>query len=457
MSNMAQETSQTSFSGVLSDTIPSQTPCADISNLGTTGVWGKHLNHKPARKTTSLSSYEKMSSKLALQLTQVTSNTTRTSLKKRKNRFQSFTDTLGDSSVNDISLNNSISSPAFPSPALLPSTPMTPLPNHPPSLGPDSDSGDCPLFPSLVTGKVVTGPAKVPVATAKAERKVDPSWLLRCAGDEEERTSFRGIWDERGGEGSVVGSEKVVLGGVKSDNSLNLECLGDSNKPSIEADKVDIKNTPVSDTTIEPVVIREDIPADIKENAQEEKPDSLKTLFGDFTTMFEPVCELIVQKRIVQNLQDVDFDEDSDEDVEWNAKKKEENYFIPKPKKGTTKRKKRKRQAESDGEILSDCSDDNKSNSDGSDKNTETEMDAKPTNKLVKKKGVKKAAKPQKKRAKKIESSDDENCAIGPVVEGPSEINLFALGFEEDVMVEKQKVRKVHPKSICLLLVLRKM
>merc|ERR1712096_503982 len=99
---------------------------------------------------------------------------------------------------------------------------------------------------------------------------------------------------------------------------------------------------------------------------------------------------------------------------------------------------------ESDGEILSDCSDDNKSNSDGSDKNTETKMDAKPTKKLVKKKGVKKAAKPQKKRAKKIESSDDENCAIGPVVEGPSEINLFALGFEEDVMVEKQKVRKVQ-------------
>ena len=57
--------------------LPVQTLCADISNL-----------------PTFLSSDDKMSSKLGLQLSQVTYNLTRISFKKRKNEFQSLSNTL---------------------------------------------------------------------------------------------------------------------------------------------------------------------------------------------------------------------------------------------------------------------------------------------------------------------------------------------------------------------------
>eukprot|EP00092_Neocalanus_flemingeri_P040667 GFUD01044278.1.p1 GENE.GFUD01044278.1~~GFUD01044278.1.p1 ORF type:complete len:1538 (+),score=567.86 GFUD01044278.1:263-4615(+) len=546
--------SQTSFSGLLSDTttttLPPETPCADISNLGTTGVWGKHLNHKP-RKTASLSSYDKMSSKLSLQLSQVTSNTTRTSLKKRKNRFQSFSNTLGDSSVNNISQDNSFSCQTLPSPALLPIRPASP----------GSDSGDCTLFPSLVTGKVVTGPAKVPVVTSKTERKVDPSWLERCAGPgpqgEKESTSFSGALDRREESGvvSVEGGEER-----SKDNCPVVDSNGDKNNIKEETNK-SFSNIPASSiaTTVLPVVISEDLPAEVMGTS-----DNIPAELGGSATIVKPVeinkdktAEVVGTATIVESLdngivsqlapsnktdklkmkkkkKNISSGESSDEDLdislhdssEYNSeeedlmkqieiknKKNQEKWSLQamlepevvlsfadssdsdtetvmdaKPRKkpvkksvkkaakpkgksvkkiansdgilfepevvfadmkvtainetGSTKSKKRKRQTESDGIIHSD-SDDNESNSDGSDRNTETEMDAKPVKKQVKKNV--KAGKPKKKRVKKLSMSDEENCESSEVVQGPSELNLFALGFEEGGNVlEKQTVKKVQ-------------
>merc|ERR1719369_2560778 len=62
------------------------------------------------------------------------------------------------------------------------------------------------------------------------------------------------------------------------------------------------------------------------------------------------------------------------------------------------------------------------------------------------KKVAKKACKPVKKKVKvdKNVCSDEEESGVNSVVEGPTDINLFALGFEEDQTNVKQKVRKVQ-------------
>jgi len=459
-----EESIQTSFSGVLNNTtLPSdsQPPCKDISNIGTTGVWGKHLNHKP-RKTASLSSYDKMSSKLSLQLSQVTSSTTRTSLKKRKNRFQSFTDTLGNSSVNDISQDSSILSPA----------PLAPFSTKPPS--PDPDSGDCTLFPSLVTGRVVTGTVKhVPVVSTRMDRKVDKAWLDRCT----EKVKSVGDVDMEG--------EDVELKSYNSVQAVPVNNFGDAIRLQpvaiVEAEPLNnvgdaIRLQPVASMEAEPVnnfgdAIELQPVASVEENnfgdAIELEPlanveavmsDEDEDTVIDETVVVVQVAPAVRKSRIqaagkviraptltgvevAKNklLSPVTSSVNSDAKVFKKVVISKELASETDP---PTNNKKRKRHAESDAEILSDESNDDESDSDGSDKNTETEMDAKPIKKGAKK-VLKKVVKPKKKRVKKIESSDEEGCVVGDEVEGPSQINLFALGFEEDVGMEKQKVRKV--------------
>merc|ERR1719431_1416549 len=103
--------------------------------------------------------------------------------------------------------------------------------------------------------------------------------------------------------------------------------------------------------------------------------------------------------------------------------------------------KKRKRDSESENDVSE--GDDNYVRRSESENDTETEMDAKPIKNAVTK-ADKKAAKPRKKRVKKVESSDNENEPNpADTADGPSDLNLFALGFEEDNVGQKQAVRKV--------------
>ena len=90
------------FSGIFDKTtsqVSQDTSCKDISNLSRTGTWGDHLNKKPVTKITSgslgSSSFTDMSIKLGLDMSQISTVKTRKSLKKRNKTFQSFTDTMG--------------------------------------------------------------------------------------------------------------------------------------------------------------------------------------------------------------------------------------------------------------------------------------------------------------------------------------------------------------------------
>eukprot|EP00090_Calanus_glacialis_P000787 TRINITY_DN10552_c0_g1_i1.p1 TRINITY_DN10552_c0_g1~~TRINITY_DN10552_c0_g1_i1.p1 ORF type:complete len:1436 (-),score=591.02 TRINITY_DN10552_c0_g1_i1:100-4407(-) len=451
VSNTKNESKHTSFSGVLSNTtstLPSEIPCADISNLGK--VWGKHLNHKP-RKTTSLTSYDKMSSKLGLQLSQVTSSSTRTSLKKRKNKFQSFTDTLGDSSANDSTLeNNSLST--SPSAVFPTSTPLPPPPTR-------SPSPEYQLFPSLVTGKVVTGPAKVPtMVTSKLDRKVDPSWLERCAGV--------------GGEG---GDNDLVGGGGDHGANQTVDHIANHTEPSGEGDteretsvlKAELRPaTEVSPASSELRPPSELGPATELRPSTELRPATESQLATE--VMVRPATRISKKTDTVKTLKKVatpvvPFDMDVDEDASTAETGGESDNIdngldidtnksdgkidtidkgsvgVKEKSKNSKENKKRKRESESGEENYSGEGDDN----DESDNNTETEMDAKPKKKTAQK-AEKKAAKPRKKKVKKVESSDEEDDVASAVVDGPSDMNLYALGFEEGDVSAKQSVRKVQ-------------
>jgi len=355
-----------------SDTTSSQ-PCADISNLGS--VWGKHLNHKP-KKVANTSTYEKVSNKLGIQLSQVTSNSTRTSLKKRKKAFRSFTDTLGEnSSLQDEDKPDKTVSTTSPPPATI-------VPIRSPS--PEYD-----LFPSLVIGKIVSGPAKV---ITKTERKVDPSWLQRCAG----------------------------------------VAAGDSND-------VSIVTTPRENTVVHSNSVEGNITV-IKSPVVNIAGDVLKS-----------VVVSVIGKDDATKPREIDHQVKTGDCLKLDAGyvKSESNTTgivgeggkIKQTARGyTSVTKKRKR--DSDEEDASQ--DDSDPRLSESDNNTETELDAKPKRKDASK-AVRKTVKTRRKKVKKIEKSDEEDDPPPlSVVNGPTDLNLFALGFEEDDVSEKQAVRKVQ-------------
>merc|ERR1719370_287750 len=245
-------------------------PCVDISNLGS--VWGKHLNHKP-KKVNSNSAYDKVSNKLGLQLSQVVYNTTRTSLKKRKKTFQSFTDTLGlNTSHSDMSHNKSFStsppaslsttsatisstSAIIPSTtsAIIPSTTSAIIPSTRSAVQPSrSPSPEYDLFPSLPTGKVVIGPAKI---NTKTERRIDQAWLQRCAGmggetghyDTPTRNSAGKVSDLAIPAGDVEVARYRSAQSVAVASPYTDDTMGDKATPVLEhVDQTDVKQITLS-------------------------------------------------------------------------------------------------------------------------------------------------------------------------------------------------------------------
>merc|ERR1719370_1847762 len=250
-------------------------PCVDISNLGS--VWGKHLNHKP-KKVNSNSAYDKVSNKLGLQLSQVVYNTTRTSLKKRKKTFQSFTDTLGlNTSHSDMSHNKSYSTspPASLSTtsATIPSTTSAILPSRSPS--PEYD-----LFPSLPTGKVVIGPAKI---NTKTERRIDQAWLQRCAGmggetghyDTPTRNSAGKVSDLAIPAGDVEVARYRSAQSVAVASPYTDDTMGDKATPVLEhVDQTDVKQITLSS---EKVVGEDNLNAKNEKQLQQAAKSSLSS------------------------------------------------------------------------------------------------------------------------------------------------------------------------------------
>ena len=161
---------------------------AAAAPAATLGVWGSHLNMKPAMvKSSAPSNFQKLSTKLALQ---ATTSTTRKSLKKKGKKSTSFFDTLGDSQ-------SSMDVASFPSRSL--STPLSSTHSdestnlNPPSdltqevestvaelAAEDSNSGG-EIFPGLsLPAKVAPAVAPSKPASSQAlSRTVDSAWLAR--------------------------------------------------------------------------------------------------------------------------------------------------------------------------------------------------------------------------------------------------------------------------------------
>jgi len=125
-----------------------------------------------------------------------------------------------------------------------------------------------------------------------------------------------------------------------------------------------------------------------------------------------------------------------------NAKNEKQLQQAAKSSLSSRCNKKRKRDSESDDDV--NQGDDDYTRRSESEHNTDTEVDALPLRKAMSE-AVNKVSKPRKKRVKTIKSSEDENepNPAGTVV-GPLDLNLFALGFEEDDVGQKQAVRKVQ-------------
>ena len=150
-----------------SSTLPSENPHADNSNPGS--VRGKHPNLNPGN-TALLSSDDKKSSKLGLQLSQAKYNTTRKIVKKRKKSMTS--ETPGGSSINCPRQDSSLSSPDISNPLIPPPSPL-------------------PTSSSLVTVEVVSGPSKVIAAKSKRKLNALSSGVVKTEGDMPAAAEFR--------------------------------------------------------------------------------------------------------------------------------------------------------------------------------------------------------------------------------------------------------------------------
>ena len=158
------------------------------------GVWGSHLNLKPAVvKSSAPSNFEKLSTKLAMQ---ATTSSTRKSLKKKVKKSTSFFDTLGDSqnsmdtSFSSNNLTKSISTPLAASHTSigLDGSSDPPMKEEKQTLKEEapeesSNSGGGELFPGLnISGTVATAhqaPVKPAPKPFSLSRTVDSAWLAR--------------------------------------------------------------------------------------------------------------------------------------------------------------------------------------------------------------------------------------------------------------------------------------
>ena len=315
---------------------------------------------------------------------QVAPNRTRTSLKRRKSAFQSFTETLGEGGAEDLSsatpiTPSSLSQPAtpfptFPSQQQLPETESShssPTPTTDPVptqrttfsglLDPTAEPAPA---PALRRSLAVTRPAPA----ARPGRQVDSGWLSRCTG------------------------EKVVV---------------PEELPASTLVPVPSFTTPLDPA---PAPATKPVPA----------PAPVPSVTSTRSSVASPPP--VVEESPVQPVHKESLS------VELSALPTAEKSNI---KKTNNKKRKRTDQEDSEEEMPSEPSDD-----DGDDYEVkDVKVDRK------KKKTVTKAKKPQKKKAKKIDSSEGEVAdEAGSVAEeGPSATNVFALGFEET----RSKVRQV--------------
>ena len=165
------------------------------------GVWGSHLNLKPAVvKSSAPSNFEKLSTKLAMQ---ATTSSTRKSLKKKVKKSTSFFDTLGesqnpmDTSVSSNNLTKSLSTPLAASHTSIgpDSSSDPPMKEEKQTLKEEkqklkeealeesSNSGGGELFPGLNISGTVAAAHQAPVKPApkpfSLSRTVDSAWLAR--------------------------------------------------------------------------------------------------------------------------------------------------------------------------------------------------------------------------------------------------------------------------------------
>ena len=391
----------------------SKSPCSDITNVrsGTASVWGEHLNKKaPVKQTSTSFNFSSVSTKLDLSLSQGSSSKTRTSLKKRNKTFQSFqsfSDTLGlDDNATSKPDHKMSSQPAIHlSEDLFRSEEshditeksQTPAPKEEePSVcasGNESvkdESEDTALFPNLdLKHDINTAkPSSFKPLQSGLRWKVNADWLARCTGIDTETEN-------------VEETEKLPRPD-QAEPSVNVESV----RPCEEAEtKTAVKEHPppseasqvVSDTSF---VDKTQLWSQVSEAKQ--------TVRQNHEVVEPNKSEAVKNDNIKSIVED-------EEDV-YSLCADEPDKFSSKTSKKSAKRRKRKSSQEDEDDV-----DD-----------------------VYSLQAEKKPRKPPKKRLKtgKKKVEEEEEAPTSEEAQGPSDINIYALGFEGKG-VENTNIRKV--------------
>ena len=401
-----------------------ETPCSDITNTKSAlskSVWGAHLNKKEPVKPTSTSfSFSGLSTKLDLALSQGSTTKTRTSLKKRNKTiqsFQSFTDTLGvlddtDTVIPDpkpLPLASSqpdmfLSEDLFRSEESQEATVNAPASKELPGASSketgkdDSDGEDSAVFPNWnlkhePKERAPKSSSSKPLQSG-LRRKVDSDWLSRCTGiatetpatnEKEELTTL-----EKGEQG-------VNLTNIRTSEEMEAKTVADTVKSSCPP-KVVPESENDDDLPAQTLPLMSQANQPIVQNRKEEVTGEAEMVA--LTSQVNQKSKAVKRRNVLSS----DEEEDSSQrDTAYEA----DNPSVEKTKKTkAVKRRKRGSSVEEDEEEFS----------------------------LQTSKKTTKSKKPPRKRQKttKKEEEEDQEKDVSQTEEtqGPSDLNIYALGFE---------------------------
>ena len=348
------------------------------------GVWGSHLNKKTFKRSDSSSnSFTEMSLKFGLDTSQVAAVNTRTSLKKRTRTFQSFTDTLG---VPETSLGAASSQPV--------NAAFTPLENKEATENEDSDQLGSNI--ALVSSSIVDTDYQVGEEQEEEEEEdgltLFPSLSLKAR----EGAGARPVVKQSGLRRKIDSDWLARCTGIQSERKEESEAQP-SPRPPGGSERIEVTGTA----------------------GAEPKPATTGRGLSDSEPVHDKPEPAAHSSATLPATKPTPSDLNS---VEQNISTANKGLISSKNK------NKRKRDSESEDEDYH--------------RSEEDEIEVKQTKSTISKADTKKGAKPRKKKAKVTEKNPHEEDEIAKKTDesqGPTALNMFALGFEE------QEADKVVP------------
>ena len=403
----------------------SETPCSDITNTRSKGVWGAHLNKKETVKPASTSfNFSGLSTKLDLTLSQGSITKTRTSLKKRNKTiqsFQSFTDTLGVLDDTDtVSSDPKPIPPASSQPDMFLSEDLfrseesqdayatinTPASKEllagassKETVKDDSDGEDSALFPNWNLKHEPKEKAPKPSSSKPLQsglrRKVDSDWLSRCTGIAPEPPATN---EKQELPPSDKLEQGINLTNVRTSGEMEAKTSPKVVPESENDEKLPAQTLPPMSQAIQPIVL----------NRKEEVAGEAE--------MVASMSEITQTSKAVKRRNMLSSDEEEDTLQRDTAYEPDDSSGEKTKKTKAVKRRKRGSSVE---------------------EQEEEEFLLQTT---------KKSRKPPRKRQKTMKKEEEENQEKDDgqteETQGPSDLNIYALGFE-GAGVDNTNVRKI--------------